>query len=194
MDSATATTPTALLARVREVNRVRIAADLELLRLAVAWADAHPHPDEIASAASLSSGRVDPADLDALGVEQGGEQGEPDDWRGLPLVAWDAAAALGTALGRSTAAADRLIREGLILRHRLPRHWAQVLDGSIEAFRARRVADLVTGCPDDVCAYIDEHVAPVAASAGQVTLDRILEEAWLMLHADQVELERLEAL
>ena len=190
MDSDTLTTPTALLARVREVNRVRIDADLELLQLAVAWADAHPDPDESASAASMRSGRVDAADLDALGAEQH----EPDEWRGIPLVAWDAAAGLGTALGRSTAAADRLIQEGLILRHRLPRHWRMVVDGSIEAFRARRVADLVTGCPDDVCAYVDEHVAPVAATAGIRTLDRLLEEAWQTLHADQVELDRLEAL
>jgi hypothetical protein len=190
MDSATLTTPTALVARVREVNRVRIDADLELLRLAAAWADAHPDPDETASAASIRAGGVDPEDLDALGAELQ----EPDEWRGLPLVAWDAAAGLGTALGRSTGGAERLIRDVLTLRHRLPRHWAMVEEGSIEAFRARRVADLVSGCPDDVCEYVDEHIAPVAATAGVVTLDRMLEEAWLALHADQVELDRLEAL
>jgi hypothetical protein len=190
MHSGMLTTATALLARVREVNRVRIDADLELLQLAVAWADAHPDPDESASAASVRSGRVDHEDLDGLGAEQQ----EPDEWRGIPLVAWDAAGGLGAALGRSTAAADRLMQAGLILRHRLPRHWQMVEDGSIEAFRARRVADLVTGCPDDVCAYVDEHVAPVAATAGIRTLDRVLEEAWQTLHADQVELDRLEAL
>ena len=115
-------------------------------------------------------------------------------WRGIPRIAWDAAAPLGTALCRSTGSAERLIRDGLILRHRLPRHWVQVVNGTIEAFRARRVADLVAGCPDDICAYIDEHVAPIAATAGVVTLDRMLDEAWLVLHADQVELDRLEAL
>jgi hypothetical protein len=87
-----------------------------------------------------------------------------------------------------------LIRDGLILRHRLPRLWAMVQDGAIEAFRARRVADLVAGHPDDVCAHVDEQVAPIAATAGVVTLDRLLDEALLTLHADQVELDRLEAL
>ncbi len=189
MDSGSALTPTALLARVREVDRLRRAADLELLELAVAWADAHPDPHELADPVT-ASGCVDAESLDALG----NERAAPDMWRGLPGIAWDAAAALGTALSRSTGSAERLIRDGLILRHRLPRHWAQVQDGSIEAFRARRVADLVAGHPDDVCAYVDEHVAPIAATAGLVTLDRILDGALLTLHADQVELDRLEAL
>ncbi len=189
MDSGSLLTPTALIARVREVDRLRRAADLELLELAVAWADAHPDPHELPGAV-ITSGGVDPASLDALGDERA----ELEPWRALPAIAWDAAAALGTALGRSTGSAERLIRDGLILRHRLPRHWAQVQDGSIEAFRARRVADLVAGSPDDVCAYVDEEVAPIAATAGLVTLDRVLAEAWLALHADQVELDRLEAL
>ena len=183
MDSGSLLTPSALIARVREVDRLRRAADLELLELAVAWADAHPE-------AVITSGRVDPAALDALGHERD----EPDMWRGIPGIAWDAAAALGTALGRSTGSAERLTRDGLILRHRLPRHWAMVQAGSIEAFRARRVADLVAGHPDDVCDYVDEHVAPFSATAGVVTLDRILDEALLTLHADQVELDRLEGL
>jgi hypothetical protein len=189
MDSGTLLTPTALIARVREVDRLRRAADLELLELAVAWADAHPDPHETPEVA-IASGRVDPACLDALG----NEESEPHMWRGLPGIAWDAAAALGTALGRSTGSAERLIRDGLILRHRLPRLWAMVQDGAIEAFRARRVADLVAGHPDDVCAHVDEQVAPIAATAGVVTLDRLLDEALLTLHADQVELDRLEAL
>lgn len=191
MISDSLTTPTALIGRVREVNRARIAADLEILQLAAAWADAHPDPDEERCAASVASGRVDPAEIDALGRE---DRDQHDAWRGLPTVAWDAPAALGTALGRSTIAAERLVRDVLILRHRLPRHWQLVQEGRIEAFRARRVADLVAGAPDDVCDYIDEHVAPIAATAGLVTLDRKLEEAWLELHADQVELDRLEAL
>ena len=190
MLSGSFATPTALIARVREVDRIRRAADLELLQLAVAWADAHPDPDERPGAV-ITSGRVDAETLDALGCE---DLEEHDTWRGLPGIAWDAAAAFGTALGRSTGSAERLIRDGLILRHRLPRHWAQVEDGSIEAFRVRRVADLVAGRPDDVCDYIDEHVAPLAATAGVVTLDRMLDEALLELHAEQVELDRLEAL
>ena len=189
MDSGSLLTPNALIARVREVDRLRRAADLELLELAVAWADAHPDPNEHPEAV-ITSGRVEPATLDALGHERD----EPDMWRGIPGIAWDAAAALGTALGRSTGSAERLTRDGLILRHRLPRHWAMVQAGSIEAFRARRVADLVAGQPDDVCDYVDEHVAPFSATVGVVTLDRILDEALLTLHVDQVELDRLEAL
>ncbi len=191
MDSGSFATPTELIARVREVDRARRQAELELLQLAVAWADAHPDPEET-PAAGIATGRVDPASLDALGNEVTKE--EPDSWRGIPRVAWDAPAALGCGLRRSTVSAERLIRDGLILRHRLPRHWAQLLDGTLEPFRARRVADLVAGTPDDICDYIDEHVSPIAATAGLVTLDRKLDEAWLTLHAEQVELDRQEAL
>lgn len=168
------TTPTALLARVRETDAVRRAAEGELLQLAALWADAHP-------------------DLDA-GVAEDDEADEFDEWRGVPAVAWDASAGLGTALGRSTAAADRLIRQALTLRHRLPRHWGMVLDGTLESYRARRIADAVAGCPDDICAHIDEHVAPVAATIGAVKLERLLEEAWILLHEEQVELDRLAAM
>ena len=91
-------------------------------------------------------------------------------------------------------AADRLIRQALTLRHRLPLHWGLVLDGTLESYRARRIADAVAGCPDDICAHIDEHVAPVATTIGSVKLERLLEEAWILLHEDQVELERLAAL
>lgn len=175
MDSSF-TTPTALAERVREVDAVRRAAELELLQLAALWADAHPDLDFEASSQSDDPGA------------------EFDEWRGIPGVAWDASAGLGTALGRSTAAADRLIRQALTLRHRLPRHWGLVLEGSLESYRARRIADAVTGCPDDICAYIDEHVAPVASTIGPLKLERILEEAWLLLHEDEVELERLASL
>lgn len=172
--SPSLTTPSALLARVREIDSVRRAAELELLQLAALWADAHP---------DLDIQSIDPVE---------GE--EFDEWSGLPPVAWDASAGLGTALGRSTVAADRLIRQALTLRHRLPLHWGMVLDGTLEGYRVRRIADAVAGCPDDICAYIDEHVAPIASTVGAVKLERLLEEAWLLLHEDQVELERLAAL
>ena len=190
MVSDSLTTPGAMIARARELDRVRRAAESELLQLAAAWADAHPDPDDRGE--SVRAGRVEPATLDGLGSEDTDE--EPDCWRGVPRIAWDAAAAFGCAVGRSTVGAERMIRDALILRHRLPRHWAMVVDGSLEVFRARRVADLVAGYPDDVCDHIDEHVGPVAATAGLVTLDRKLEEAMLELHAEQVELDRLAAL
>lgn len=174
MDSSL-TTPTALLTRVREVDAVRRAAELDLLQLAALWADAHP-------------------DLDYPPAADADEPEEFDEWRGIPGVAWDASAGLGTALGRSTVAADRLIRQALTLRHRLPLHWGLVLDGSLESYRARRIADAVAGCPDDICAHIDEHVAPVASTIGAVKLERLLEEAWILLHEEQVELERQAAL
>lgn len=174
MDVDRLTTPSALLARVRDVDAARRQSELELLELAALWADAHPSTEDIPEPRS----------------ERSDELGEFDEWRGIPVVGWDASAGLGTALGRSTVAADRLIRQALTLRHRLPRHWGLVLDGSLESYRARRIADAVTGCPDDICAHVDEHVAPIASTIGSVKLERVLEEAWVLLHEDEVELAR----
>ncbi|QZY30111.1 HNH endonuclease signature motif containing protein [Nocardioides coralli] len=187
MEAGVDTTPTTLVARVREVDAVRRAADLELLQLAAAWADAHPDLSAADAATSVATGAVDPMTIGGLGEEVV----DFDDWRGIPTVAWDAAAGLATALGRSTPAADRLIRQALTLRHRLPRLWGRVLDGSVESFRARRVADAVVGRPDDVCADVDAHVARVVDTVGITTLDRLVEEAMLRLHPEEVELERL---
>lgn len=39
-------TATAMLARVRTVREATLAAEAELLELAVAWADSHPIPDD----------------------------------------------------------------------------------------------------------------------------------------------------
>lgn len=187
MEPADFATPTALAARVREVDAARRRADLELLILAAAWADAHPLGE---LEERLRSGRVELADLDGLGCEQ--RPFEED--RGIPGVHPRAAGALGTLLGHSTQSADHLIRQALIVRHRLPRVWGLVLDGGIEAFRAKRLADAVTGEPDDICQHVDVHVASVAPAIGPVQLHRLLEEAHLRLHPETVELDQLERL
>ena len=163
-------TPTALLARVREVQAVQRAAEVELVVLATGWADAHPDLE----------GTVDPADpeVDPL----------------VPAMDWRAGAAFAAALGLSTAAGEALVRDALTLRHRLPRVWSRLLAGALPVWRARRIARAVHARPADVADWLDETLAPIAATVGAITLDRLVDEAMLLLYAEERELEQLEAL
>ena len=61
-------------------------------------------------------------------------------------------------------------------------------------WRARRIAQAVYARPADVADYLDEHVAAVAERVGTVTLDRLVDEAMLRLHAEERELAQLEDL
>src|SRR5688500_16467418 len=101
-------TPTDMLARVRTTRAAAVAAEAELLVLAAEWADAHPDLEH------------DPDD--------------PDVERGIPGWEWSASAPFAAALGRSTASGEALIRDALVLRHRLPSVWAQVGAGHLEAW------------------------------------------------------------
>ncbi|MGI8524267.1 MAG: HNH endonuclease signature motif containing protein [Nocardioides sp.] len=183
----TAVTPTALLARVKATHRAAVAAEAELLVLSAAWADAHPdlgdEPYPARGGRSHLSESWLEDDLD-----------EVDERRDVPGWSWSCAAPFGSAIGRTTAGGDALIRDSLVLRHRLPRVWARVVAGTVEAWRARRIAQAVLGAPDDVCATLDETLADIADRVGPVTLDRLIDEAMLRLHAEERELAQLAAL
>ena len=94
----------------------------------------------------------------------------------------------------STQAGEGLIRDALVLRHRLPQVWARVQALEVPAWRARRIASAVYSRPADVSDHLDEHVAPVAEKVGTTTIDRLIDEAMLRLHAEERELAQLEAL
>ena len=163
-------TATDLLSQVRAERAVVAAAEARLFELGLAWADAHP-------------------DLE-LPVEDDPES----DWFGLPNLAWDAAAPFAAAHHISTAAGRAFLRDALLIRHRLPGLYIRTVSGAVPVWRARRIAAALLGQPDDVCGYVDQEVAHRAETLGPITLDRILDEAKLRLHAEQRELEQLEAL
>src|SRR5688572_23074461 len=148
MDPDVHPTPTALLARAREVHAIRSAADAELIGLAAAWADAHPDLDEQPPAhpAGLMLGLHDPT----------GPEEDPDHDPLIPAVDWRAGAGFAAALGMSTQAGEGLIRDALVLRHRLPLVWARVVALEVPVWRARRIAQAVHARPADVSAYLDE--------------------------------------
>jgi len=72
-----------------------------------------------------------------------------------------------------------------------------VKKGRATAKRARQAAQAVLAQPADVCRYVDQELVQrvIASQAiGPIVLDRLIDEAMLRLHAEQRELEQLEAL
>ena len=193
MDPDAHPTPTALLARTRAVHAIRTAADADLIQLAAAWADAHPDLDEQPPAPHRAPCRQ------PRGPEPGPARPhrpdvDPDHDPLIPAMDWRAGAAFAAAIGMSTQAGEGLIRDALTLRHRLPKVWARVVALEVPVWRARRIAQAVHTRPADVSASLDDHVAAVAERVGVVTLDRLVDEAMLRLHAEERELAQLEAL
>jgi hypothetical protein len=179
-----------LLVRVRESRRAADAAEVEILQLGLEYAHAHPglpgqetwQPVEAPSWLEDTTDRLDDEDRE---------------WIGLPSLAWDAPAGFAAANDMSTTAGKALLRDVLVLAHRLPAFWTQVQAGQVPAWRARKVAQAALGQPADVCRYLDQQISQrvtESGAIGPVVIERLVDEAMLRLHAEQRELEQLAAL
>jgi hypothetical protein len=78
---------------------------------------------------------------------------------GIPQVADGAVEALGAALDVSYRSALALVSDALELRQRLPRLWALVQAGHLQAWRARRVAQHTSNLSPAAVAFVDRHAA-----------------------------------
>src|SRR5262245_34209046 len=189
MNPDDAVTPTDLIGVVRAASAAVRAAEAELIVLAAAWADANPDAEGDADNAALLRGHS--GDL-VPDIEPDHDPEGPDPR--VPAMAWQAGASFAAALGVSTAAGEAMIRDALVLRHRLPRVWRRVLAHQVPVWRARRIAQAVAGRPEDVAAHLDRALAPVAEKVGPVILDRLIQEAMMLLYPEQRELAQVEAL
>jgi hypothetical protein len=180
MDVDSAATPGDLIALVREEAAEVRRHETNVMLLAAAWADAHPDldPDHPANQPCDRYADTDPE--------------EPDPR--VPAVAWDAGAPFAAALGMATASGDAMIRDALVLRHRLPKLWDRVVALEVPVWRARRIAQAAIGRPDDVCRHLDERIAPVAEKVGPVIIDRLIGEAMMQLYPEQMEAALAESL
>jgi len=170
IDSASrAASSAALLAGLRADRATADAAEARILDGAVAWADLHPASAEVDAAAHWEHGSA---------VPLAGE--------GTPLIAEWCIAELSAALGLSTDAGKRLLGHALELRHRLPRVWARVQDGDLQAWRARRIADHTIALSADAADYVDRHLAPVAHKIGPAQTQRLVDEAIARIDPDSV--------
>ena len=182
--------PRDLLVQVREARRAAEAAEVLILELALEYAAANPAlpRQEAWEPVEVPSWLADTSDL----MDE-----EDREWIGLPPLRWDAPAAFAAANGMSTTAGRAVLRDALVLAHRLPAFWAQARAGKVPAWRARRAAQAVLGEPADVCRHVDHELSRrvrESQTIGPVVLDRLVDEAMLRLHAEQRELEQLEAL
>ena len=132
----------AVLDAVVAARRSADAEEARLLALAVHWVDLHPvtpeHP-----AATFPTQRTGGL-ADALGpgfFDQAPLAGD-----GTPGVAEYAVEELAAALNLSHTAGLALVAEAVELRHRLPRLWALVQDGRLQAWKARRAPGAPPSC------------------------------------------------
>jgi hypothetical protein len=167
--------PAAVLEAARGDRVTADAAEARILQAAALWVDQHAADDESEAAWPFHESRDEPG------------------FR-VPAPRWTAVPEFAAALGLTTGQGQDLMLEAMELRQRLPRCWAALCAGKVQAWRVCRIAKVTLTRPDDVAAFIDARVAPIAHKVGVVKLDKILDEAMLRLYPEQRELEQQEAL
>ncbi|MGI3785815.1 MAG: hypothetical protein ACRYG2_34140, partial [Janthinobacterium lividum] len=120
-------------------------AEAGQLALAGHWADLHD-PASLPPVETELEERRRRFDQD-YGVRPGGE--------GTPEVLRSCFAELGVVLQTSAGGAQHLVADGLDLRHRLPRLWAEVQSGRVRGWKARKVAQATRPLPQSVMTQVD---------------------------------------
>ncbi|TCM51599.1 hypothetical protein [Kribbella sp. VKM Ac-2568] len=133
------------LASAAQLHAQRNRTDVELLDLALHFADLHPDPATVPGHHSVPGGE--------RGVVYGGP--------GCPAVAEFAVAEFGAATGRSTASAAAFFGQALALRHRLPRILAQVRSEHATAWKACTIATACLHLSEQAAALVDAEVADI---------------------------------
>jgi len=151
-----------VLVFARESQAAANQAQADLMVAAVTWAEQHP-PESIVDAATW--------------IAPGGDTGLTLAGEGAPLVAEFCIAEFALAIGRSTDGGRALVAAAVELKYRLPRCWARVQSGDLEAWRARRIAESTLNLSAEAAAFVDAQVAPFAHRIGIAALERLLAEA-----------------
>ena len=155
-------TASAVLSFARDRRVAADRAEADLLVAAVTWAEQHP-PESIHEAATWAT--------------RGGDCPLPLAGEGAPLVAEFCVAEFAAAIGRSTDGGRAKIAHGLELKHRLPRHWQRTQTGTLEPWRACRIAAATIGLSREAAAFVDSQLVAFAHRVGPVVLDRLVEQA-----------------
>jgi len=129
-------------------------AEANLLAVVVHYVDLHPVTDQDAVPATFA--------LDDRGHPLFAATQVPLAGGGTPQVTERAVEELGAALTVSYRAALSLVAETLELRYRLPRLWALVQAGSLQAWKARQVARETTRLSPAAVTFVDQHLAVTA--------------------------------
>ncbi|MBB3087398.1 HNH endonuclease signature motif containing protein [Nocardioides albus] len=103
---------------------------------------------------------------------------------GAPMVSEAAVVEFAAVLGYSTYTGRKYLADAVELAWRLPRTWARILDGTLAAWRARRVADVTRHLDPEVAAWVDCQVAAHAHKIGITQLERTVKEAAALFEPD----------
>lgn len=163
-------TTSGLLAVVRTSRAVAEQADRDVLIAAARFAALHS-VDSTEEAARLDGDTFGDRMLPLAGP-------------GAPLVSEAAAVEFAAVWGRSTQAGKRFLGDAVELRYRLKYVWARILDGSLLAWRARRIADLTRHLDPEVVAWVDQQIGPHAHQMGPVQLERAITQAAALFEPD----------
>ena len=173
-----------LLAAARREQAAARRAEVGLLRCALQWAALHPAADGGPDGPGATAAAVF---LDAGGVE-------PIAGQGCPGVAEFSVAEFGAELGLGTTAAKRLLGHAQELAHRLPRLWRRVLDGEVDPWRARRVAEATIHADPrltlEAAGWVDAQVAPFVGRVSQAQVERLVAAAVERFHLDTTTADR----
>jgi hypothetical protein len=132
--------------------------ECKLLELEANWADLH-HPDSQA-----------PAEKTLPGAEQGRQLGGD----GNPEVLEFCVAELGTSIETNYGSARALMADALDLRHRLPELWQLIMAGSVQAWKARKVAQATRHLSRSSAMHVDATVAPSIAGLPWARFETLL--------------------
>ncbi|QWZ09318.1 HNH endonuclease [Nocardioides panacis] len=171
-------TPVEVLAAVAESRRAADREEARLLALAVHWVDLHP-----VTGATTGPIQVPAAGLDAHPGDESVLGGD-----GTPGIAEHALDALAATLSLSHSTTRRLVGEAVELCFRLPRLWALVHDGRLQAWKARQVAARTTRLSRAAADFVDRHLAVIATRNRTLTpgrLNELVHEAMLRCDPDQ---------
>ncbi|GAA1835243.1 hypothetical protein GCM10009812_29610 [Nocardioides marinus] len=111
---------------------------------------------------------------------------------GAPEVSEFAVIELAAALGRSTDSGRMLLSDAVEARYRLPKCWQRLVDGQVQVWRVRRVADLTRTLTAEAAAFVDAHLAHVVHTASFATVKRLVAEAAARFDPEMAEMEEVD--
>src|SRR4051794_12527834 len=168
------------LAYVAGCRRQADREEAHLLAGVVHFIDLHPVTDQSPAATPRSRTRFLHDANDGQGLVE-----PPLGGPGTPGVAEYAVEELAAALGVSYPTGLQLAIEAVELCYRLPRLWALVQHGVLQAWKARQVARATTGLSPAAVAFVDAHVAVTGRHNKIPALGAVVHEARLQCDPDQ---------
>ena len=161
-----------LLDLARDAETTARMAERSKLRFANRWVDVHAATPDSGVEVWGNAGAVD------CEVPIGGP--------GTPALAAYTAEPFGAALGISTISAMNLISVAVELKHRLPQVWALMEALDVAAWKPKMVARLTGALSVEAAAYVDAELAPILATRGGPTIERVVREAIARFHPEKV--------